>query len=91
MASEAGDKKELIRSVIGRVLNIEPALIGDHALLGSDLPADSLTLLEIALSLERHFQITIPDSDYPKLNSLERIFERVKELELEKRGSAPVH
>jgi acyl carrier protein len=81
MPGEYDDNKEIIRSIISRITNLPQSQINDDAQLGRELPADSLTMLEIAMALEQRFKIMIPDADYPELLSLDAIAKRVSELQ----------
>jgi len=86
---DLAEKRAIIRSVMGRVLGVDAAQIDDAAVLGRDIPADSLMVLEVALSLEKRFNIVIPESDYSKLVSVEQICQRINELEEEHSASPP--
>ncbi|MFZ0774242.1 MAG: phosphopantetheine-binding protein [Candidatus Sulfotelmatobacter sp.] len=90
MPGQFDDDKEVIRSLIGRTLNLPLSRITNDAELGRDLPADSLTMLEIVLVLEGRFQIEIPDAEYSKLVTLEQITRRVAELKQARSASAAV-
>lgn len=50
-----------------------------------DLGVDSLTIVELLMSIEENFKLTIPDSDNENLNTLEDIINyTTKALNIEK-------
>ena len=55
--------KETIVDVVARQLRLSPQKVSPTSSLREDLGADSLTIIEIAMALERVFKIEIPDVD----------------------------
>ena len=76
----SANTKDAIRAIVASVLRIDPERIADGAVLSAEFPTDSLTMLEIALKIEDAFQVSIPNSDYPQMTSIESIAGRVLEL-----------
>lgn len=52
-----------MKNILYEQLRVTPAEIKPDSLLGDDLGADSLDIVEIVMALEDEFEIEIPDSD----------------------------
>jgi acyl carrier protein len=52
-----------------------------------DFSPDSLTLIEISMALEEHFDVSIPDESWERIKTVGELFEFLAELlEQAKRG-----
>ncbi|MBR5543127.1 MAG: acyl carrier protein [Oscillospiraceae bacterium] len=54
---------DTLRSIIEAQLDIDPATITENTVITDDLGADSLDMVELMMSVEEEFNITINDSD----------------------------
>lgn len=72
--------QEEIKSVIAKIIEVEPDKIGEKTPLVQDLGADSMMVLEMMATLEKKYKITIPEEDLPKMINLKQIVELVVEL-----------
>lgn len=72
--------KEKIISLIAEKLNKKPAEITDKSRLVEDLGADSLDVVELIMSFEDEFNITLPDEDVAKLSTIEDIVSYIENL-----------
>jgi len=50
-----------VKQIVGEVLSVAPGSVAENADLENDLGADSLDLVEIAMEVEEHFDIAVPD------------------------------
>jgi acyl carrier protein len=73
--------RETVCEIVGETLGFDPLSIRDESELGKDLKAASLDLMEIALQLERHFNVEIPDADYAGLVSVGHICAYIDNLQ----------
>ena len=55
--------KEKVEHIIVSKLGLDPSEIIDNASLGNDYGADSLDVVEFIMTLEREFNIGIPDAE----------------------------
>lgn len=62
--------RERVVAVICTKLGTKPAEAEDSANVQSDLGADSLDVVELAMGVEDEFNITIPDDDINKLKTV---------------------
>ncbi len=66
-----GDDVELrIRSILAQQLGLEPAEIRPEANILDDLGADSLDVVEMVMSLERAFDIEMPDEEVETMRTI---------------------
>ena len=72
--------QEEIRNLIARIVEVEPTRIAEETHLVEELGADSMMALEIMASLEKKYNITIPEEDLPKMTNLKQIMGLVTEL-----------
>jgi len=66
-----------IITIVSRVLEIDPNTINKKTNI-LDF-GDSLSQTEIAVELEIHFKIEIPDSEIEKLTTINKIYKYIKE------------
>ncbi len=72
--------KEKIISLIAEKLSKKPEEITDKSRLVEDLGADSLDVVELIMSFEDEFNITLPDEDVAKLSTIEDIVTYIENL-----------
>ena len=54
---------DTLRSIIEAQLDIDPSTINENTAITEDLGADSLDMVELMMTIEEEFDITIKDSD----------------------------
>lgn len=69
-----------IQEIIAEVLQIDPDDITEDKNFETDLGADSLDRVEIVMSFEDRYGITIPDDDIEGIKTVGDAFEKIKEL-----------
>ena len=74
-----------IMQTIGEILTedygISPEQLEPNATLAGDLDMDSMELVEFALELETHFDISIPDDGVTATMTLQQVAEKILELQ----------
>lgn len=71
--------KEKIKTLICDILELEAEEVTDTSLFKEDHEADSLLAIEIVASLEKHFNITIEQSEMARMVNLAGIYAVVAE------------
>ncbi|MGM0461229.1 MAG: acyl carrier protein [Fibrobacterota bacterium] len=74
--------KDAIRELIVEIaedMDIEEEEVKDDSHLVDDLELDSMALLEVLAGMEKEFGVKIPESDFPKLTSINKCTETVEE------------
>lgn len=69
--------KEVCR-IITELLGIDEAEVTPGARLIEDLNADSLDAVELAMSLEEHFEITVEDEEVERMQTVSDVIETIK-------------
>jgi acyl carrier protein len=59
-----------IKSSIATVTGMDPTEVGDSASYRDDLGLDSLSILEIAIDVEYHCKIKVPDEEMSKIRTI---------------------
>lgn len=59
-----------VKQIIAKQLGIAEAKINNTTNISADLGADSLDLVEILMSLEEEFNISIPDEAIPEIKTI---------------------
>lgn len=59
-----------VKEILAKQLGIEASKIKDDTNMATDLGADSLDLVEILMSLEEEFNISIPDEVIPEIKTV---------------------
>ena len=59
------------------VLQVDPAKVTPGARFGEDLDADSLDLVELVMTLEEQFDITVDESELEGIDTVEQAFKLV--------------
>ncbi len=84
---ETAEAKGIIRELITEIaedMDVETEKITDSAKLIEDLELDSMALLEVLASMEKKFSISIPESEFPNLTSIDTCTETVEKYLNEK-------
>lgn len=76
------DIKTKVNAILGDQLNVEEKSIRMEANLATDLLADSIDAVDIAMELEREFRINIPDKVWDEMKDYRvgEIYDLVGEL-----------
>lgn len=72
--------KGVIRDLITEIaedMDVDTEKITDSAHLIEDMELDSMALLEVLASMEKKFGISIPESEFPNLTSIDKCSETV--------------
>ncbi len=78
LLSETDTKAVL--DILVEQLGVERSQLTPRARLQEDLGADSLTIAEITLALEEHFNLCIPDEEWEQVSTVSGLFEALAEL-----------
>lgn len=79
--------KDIIRDLITEIaedMDVEEEKITDSAHLIEDMELDSMALLEVLASMEKKFSVSIPESEFPNLISIDKCTETVEKYLSEK-------
>ncbi len=79
--------KGIIRELITEIaedMDIDKEAITDSSHLVEDLELDSMALLEVLASMEKKFGVSIPESEFPNLTSIDKCTETVEKYLAEK-------
>ena len=79
--------KGVIRELITEIaedMDVDAEKITDSANLVEDLELDSMALLEVLASMEKKFGISIPESEFPNLTSIDKCSETVEKYMAQK-------
>jgi acyl carrier protein len=60
-----------VKEIISAVADLDATAIGDDAALVEDLGLDSLSLLEVAVDVDYHFKLGLPEDELKLLRTLE--------------------
>ncbi|MBQ8426072.1 MAG: acyl carrier protein [Clostridia bacterium] len=66
---------EKVREIIANQLSINKDKIVETTVLGEDLGADSLDMVEVLMSLEDEFGVSIPDEEIPNIKTVKDLVE----------------
>ncbi len=78
---ETAEIKDIIRDLITEIaedMDVESEVITDSAHLIEDMELDSMALLEVLASMEKKFSVSIPESEFPNLISIDKCTETVE-------------
>jgi acyl carrier protein len=84
---EREEIKSTIRELIVEIaedMDIEEEKITDNAKFIDDLELDSMALLEVLATMEKKFGISIPESEFPNITSIENCTVTVEKYLAEK-------
>ncbi|ADP31143.1 acyl carrier protein [Bacillus atrophaeus] len=73
------EKKEKLIEMIAEILEVEPEEIKDDTDLVEELDADSMMALEILASVEKEFQIKIPEEELQNFTTINNIISIIEE------------
>ena len=76
-----------VKEIVVDKLGVEKTKVTETAAFVSDLGADSLDVVEFVMEVEKEFNITIPDEEAGKL---ETVGDAVKYIEAHAKPAAPV-
>jgi acyl carrier protein len=69
-----------VLGILVEQLGVQEAQLTPEARLEEDLGADSLTKVEIIMTLEERFELSIPDAESEKVATVQDLFEVLGEL-----------
>lgn len=72
---------ENVQAALAKQFELDPSTIGMDTNIVDDLGADSLDVVELIMSLEDDFGITISDEDAAELTTVRRIVEYLEKLQ----------
>ena len=84
---DTAEVKGIIRELVVEIaedMDVDEEKITDTAHLVEDLELDSMALLEVLASMEKKFDISIPESEFPNLTSIDKCTETVEKYIAEK-------
>lgn len=70
--------KEQLRNLLAATTGLPGSSITDEASLTHDLGLDSLDTVDLVLQMEDRFKVSIPDEDYPKLQTVGAIYDYLR-------------
>ncbi|MBY8914111.1 acyl carrier protein [Bacillus sp. YC2] len=73
------EKKEKLIEMIADILEVEPDEIKDNTDLVEELDADSMMALEILASVEKEFQVKIPEEELQRFTTVNNIISIIEE------------
>lgn len=71
---------EKVCAILAEALNVDPDEITMETLIMEDLDADSLDVVDIAMSLEDEFGIEFPDEDLEKVRTVGDVVKYLEEV-----------
>jgi acyl carrier protein len=78
LLSESDTKAVL--DILVKQLGVQQAQLTPEARLKEDLQADSLDIVEIIMSVDEHFNISVPDEVADRVVTVEDLFENLADL-----------
>ncbi len=84
---DTAEIKDIIRDLITEIaedMDVDTENITDSAHFIDDLGLDSMALLEVLATMEKKFSISIPESEFPNLTSIDKCTETVEKYMTEK-------
>jgi acyl carrier protein len=79
--------RETIRELITEIaedMDVEPDTITDSAHFIKDMGLDSMALLEVLATMEKKFTVSIPESEFPNLVTIDKCVETVLKYQSQK-------
>ena len=71
-------KQEKMRALIAQKLNLDESEITPEKSLKNDLDADSLDVVEVAMMLEREFNVKFDESETEKIQTVNDLYELIE-------------
>ena len=62
--------EQKVKDILAKQLGVDKAKINENTNIATDLGADSLDLVEILMSLEEEFSVSIPDEAIPNIKTV---------------------
>jgi len=84
---ETVEIKDAIRELIKEIaedMDVKSEAITDGASFVDDMGLDSMALLEVLATMEKKFGVSIPESEFPNLTSIEKCTETVEKYLVQK-------
>ena len=72
---------ETVRDMLAKQLNLKPEKITPQSDVVKDLGADSLDVVELLISLEDDYGISIPEDDIVNVKTVQDIVDMIEKLE----------
>lgn len=72
---------EKVRAMLAKQLNLQPDKITPQSDVVKDLGADSLDVVELLISLEDDYGISIPEDDIVNVKTVQDIVDMIEKLE----------
>ena len=72
---------EKVREMLAKQLNIKPEVIKPESDVVKDLGADSLDVVELLISLEDNYGVSIPEDDVVNVKTVQDIVNMLEKLE----------
>ena len=69
---------EKVKKIIADQFSIDESTITEHTNIAEELGADSLDLVEILMSLEDEFGISIPDEAIPEIKTIKNVVDFIE-------------
>lgn len=79
--------KETIRELITEIaedMDVEESSITDEAKFVEDMGLDSMALLEVLATMEKKFGVSIPETEFPNITSINQCTDTVQKYLAEK-------
>jgi acyl carrier protein len=67
--------KEVVRGLISEIaedMDVDTEVITDDASFVEDMGLDSMALLEVLATMEKKFSVSIPESEFPNITSINK-------------------
>lgn len=80
---DTNEIKNSIRELVTEIaedMDVDKESVTDSALLVEDLGLDSMALLEVLASMEKKFDVSIPESEFPNLTSIDKCTETIEKF-----------
>ena len=71
-------KQEKMRALIAQKLNLDESEISPEKSLTNDLGVDSLDVVEVAMMLEREFNVKFDESETEKIQTVNDLYELIE-------------
>ena len=71
-------KQEKMRALIAQKLNLDESEITPEKSLKNDLDADSLDVVEVAMMLEREFNVKFDENETEKIQTVNDLYELIE-------------
>ncbi len=72
---------EKVRDMLAKQLNIKPEVVKPESDIVKDLGADSLDVVELLISLEDNYGVSIPEDDIVNVKTVQDIVSMLERLE----------